>query len=347
MSRRKLLWGTSGVLLAILLIVITTVFLEEIFDFVYSLSSHRDDTHQGKPLSHWREVLRADGEVGEVSQQTLAFFRPSSTTIPVLGILAKDPDPKIRWVAVTILGRVGWAREVVPILHGALKDPDVNVRFHAIVSLAGRRGNARKPEVLSSLAELVHDPDPVVAVAAELALWELDVPTALRARGWKKYSSSEYQFTAMFPGDPEKTERTFKDMNPYGPVVAHVFQAMLGTMVCMVTVHDFPEKFIEMTNEEERLNAMRSAVDSFFPAGKLVGDKQIEQFGHSGREFLIKSSIKGKTGWIRSRKFWAGRRLYVCTVVWTERFANPNAAEYFLSSLQLPDNKTPNPAEKK
>lgn len=330
MSRRKVLCGISGVLLVALLFAVTTFFEETM---VVILSFCRVDTHQGKPLSHWREVLRADGKAGEVRQQTLAIFPPSASSVSVLSTLAKDPDPHVRWVAVTILGRVGLAEEVVPILRAALKDSEVNVRYHAAASLAGRRGDARNPEVISSLAELVRDPDHRVEDMADFALWEIDVPTALRARGWKKYSSSEYQFTAMFPGEPEKTEKTFE--SPFGPVVTHVFQAMLGTRVCMITVNDYPDKFIEMTSEEERFNAMRPAAKSFFPGGGITEEKRIDQDKHTGREWLIKSKFKGKTAWLRSRHFWAGHRYYVISFMWLEGYANSNAAAYFLLSMKL------------
>src|SRR5713226_1384495 len=58
-------------------------------------------------------------------------------SVPGLLDMLKDKDPKVRYTAVSQLGKYGsQAKEVVPALADALKDPDTSVRMGAAYALA-------------------------------------------------------------------------------------------------------------------------------------------------------------------------------------------------------------------
>jgi hypothetical protein len=77
---------------------------------------------------------------------------------------------------------------------------------------------------------------------------------------------------------------------------------------------------------------MRSSAAALFPGSKVVGDEPIEQYGRKGREFRIESATRGV---LRTRYFWVGRNVVSGMVTYKPQSFVPQAADYFLRSLQI------------
>src|SRR5262249_51588381 len=154
------------------------------------------------------------------------------------------------------------------------------VRLQAVLSLA--RWGPDASAAASDLAELLNDPEAQVAHYADVALWQVNYPTALRAGSWREVRSEEWDFSACFPAAPEKTTHVLNF--PFGKATTHSFQASHGVTRCMVKVCDHPQ----ISSDEERLAHMRASVVLFFgELAALSEDKAIAQDGREGREFLV------------------------------------------------------------
>jgi hypothetical protein len=161
-----------------------------------------------------------------------------------------------------------------------------------------------------------------------LALWEVHVPTALRAGGWQELKSPQWGFTAMFPQPPEINDRTLQ--TPQGDLIAHTFEASHGVTRCIVCVTAYPEEFVKATTEEERLAAATLLVGVGLEA-KVVRDQLVEQDARQGREVVIETPL----GMMRNRVFWVGCRQYALMIVYDRRFLNVKASDYFLDSVHI------------
>jgi hypothetical protein len=281
--------------------------------------------YRGRPSSYWREVLREDGKNGALRVQTVDTFGGRSAA--VLAECLQDPDPNVRWPAAYLLGHNGdFAPRIVPPLRRALQDPNQEVRLQAIRGLGLQGPNALAAK--DDLAQLYQDPDAQVQHFADVALWQVHVPTALRAGGWQEFRSPEWGFTVTFPEAPELKQRPLD--SPQGPLVAHSFEASHGVTRCLVCVTEYPEQFVHATTLEQRLAAADALVGVGLEA-KVVHDQPIEQSPHVGRELVIETAL----GMVRNRVFWVGRRQYTFIVVFDRRFLNGKAAEYFLDSVRI------------
>src|SRR5262245_64683846 len=107
MRRRRWCWIAAGSLLALVIIGVAV----EPTGILRGLL-RGEAIHSGRPTSHWREVLRADGQSGALSEETIASFR-SLHSVPVLAALLRDPDRNVRWPAAHLLGRTGFSNDVV------------------------------------------------------------------------------------------------------------------------------------------------------------------------------------------------------------------------------------------
>jgi hypothetical protein len=240
----------------------------------------------------------------------------------------------VAWPAAHILGRVGMPEQAIPILIKALNDPDKQVRLKAISSLAVRGPDARS--ALDALVRLLGDPDAQVAYLAEWALWEIHAPTALKAGGWKEFKCDQWNFAATFPGEPEKKDDLIVAAIPGGASISHPYQAAREecAIICIVSVTEWPQEFIESTKEDERFDRLRRSLPEFFGEdAKLLEDKLVEQGPLRGREFLIE---KDQTQ-LRHRCFWIGQRQYSVMVSFPPRFVTAKAANYFLDSFRVKD----------
>jgi hypothetical protein len=85
---------------------------------------------------------------------------------------------------------------------------------------------------------------------------------------------------------------------------------------------------------DERWQATKDSVSLFLPGAKVMEDRPVSQAGMDGRELLVEAMAGEAKGHVRSRCFWAGRKLYVAMVTFTTEFLNARAADYFLESLR-------------
>jgi hypothetical protein len=321
MTRRRFFW----LALAALFLALGLIAAFEPTQTIRALIAG-EDFFRWRPTRYWREVLRAEGQANRLTDSTFDTFRGSSA-VPVLLACLADPDRNVRWPAAALLPRTGApAGRLVAPLRVALRDPDIEVRLHAILSLGVLGANARA--AVPDLLKLLRDPQAQVAHYADLALWQIDVPTAVKACGWKAFTSSRWGFTAMFPAAPEKKEGTI--MGVPGTQL-HSFAAFHKATHCVVAVAEYPEDYLKDSTEEERLDAARDLCEAGL-GGKVVREVDIELQGHTGREVEIE--VNG-IGTLRTHLFWLGRRLYQVNVTLSERFGTPPAGEYFLESFRF------------
>jgi hypothetical protein len=322
MRREWWFWLGTGVLITLITAVVAFEPTHVLRGFL-----RREAFFRSRPTSYWREVLREDGQTGYLRQKTVESFTAQPTAVPVLLSCLDDSDSAVRWPAVNLLGRCGVPQHVLPALRERLHDPSIEVRLQAIDAL-GQMGPDAQPAA-ADLAELLQDPHAQIRHFADHALWQIDVPTALQAEGWKTFTSQKWQFSAMFPAAPEESQRLIE--TPNGRVVVYSFGTSHGVTRCMVAVSEYPQDVMEATTEAERLDAMRDWTVTGM-GGRLLREETTEQNGYKGREHVIE--VEGK-GVARTRLFWAGQRLYQVNVTFKREFLNPKAADYFLDSVRF------------
>ena len=299
-----------------------------------------DAFYRGRPTRYWREYLRADGLYGTVSSMNVRQFRDTHGAFAVLRECASDSDRNVRWPAIALLGRGdGRSEQILSVLVGALDDEDMEVRLKAISALDHWGPMARS--AVPALANRLNDPEPQVAHVADLALWAIDQPAAVKICGWRSFTSERWLFTVMLPSEPEESEQPILDLNP---LVAHTFTSWhrVGREVSptnyAVAVREYAEESLQLMKREDIVAGGQKQVLQVL-GGQLVREQPVEQHGSKGVEYVIEVARKGTT---RSRFFWSGRRLYQVQVVGRSPFLNARAADYFLDSFRLEEG----PAEK-
>jgi hypothetical protein len=292
--------------------------------------------HRWRPARYWREVLRADGTSGTVSQATVQQFRfPVDSSVAVLKVCIRDPDPNVRWPAAWLMGDSLYANNVVPALREATRDELPAVRVEAVVSLGGRGADAR-PAIPELVDRFHNDPDDLVRFFAERALWSVAPEVAHREGGWRVVTSESWGFTADFPAEPQQ-EDIVKD-SPWGPAKSRSFNAPYGAMRCVVVVTDYPDEFVQATTVEQRLDAFSNTAANPFPGGQLTEKRDIELDGHKGREYLVEVE---NVGVLRHRVFLDGRRAYVIFVAYKPKYLIAPAAQHFLDSFKIKPSARP------
>jgi hypothetical protein len=327
----KKVWRWLAVLALLLLVgLIVAAFLEPSGTVRAYIAG--EPFYHGRPLRHWREVLREQGQQGHVSREVRGQFWESEAALPVLLACARDPDVKVRWPAVALVGYYGRGQqEPFAVLIGALQDEEADVRLQAVRRLGSWGPLAR--QAVPDLIVALRDSNLEVAHTADLALWEIDVPAALRASGWKLYRSRRWGFSVVLPGKPEESQREAA----LAPVTVHTFEAWhmvgheKGPIRYVVSVCDYPEEVVRDSTEKERLEASATWA-AFGLNGKVGSKREVKQGGRKGQEHTIE--VQG-TGVVRTRLFWSGRRLYFALVSYVPRFLNAKAVDYFLDSLRL------------
>jgi hypothetical protein len=291
---------------------------------------HGDAFFRLRPARYWREVLRKDGERGQVRGETRrVFLTGTSASVPVLRQCLHDPDRNVRWPAVLLVGRRVSDRLVVPILCEALDDNDAEVRLQAIDGLL--LSERKSPQATQKLVNVMkNDPEAQLRHWAEKALWRIDPQAAREARGWLRYVSNEWKFSADVPSQPKLVETVFQ--TPAGPVPAHAFQFWMYPSCFGVIVNEYPKEFVESTPERQRNDELRKSMPVFFQGGKITSERQVEVQGHKGVETRIEVDNMGD---VRQRHFWVGHRMYVVTLIFQREFVIPEAANYFLESFRF------------
>jgi hypothetical protein len=330
--RKRRVWAYAGVGL-VLGCALLAAFLEPTQTVRAYLAG--EAFYRGRPTRYWREVLRAEGPNRQMSDETRRLFLRSDEALPVLKACARDPDPNVRRVAVTLAGRSGLRTQaVLDLLRNALHDEVPAVRLNAAAILAswGRMARAAIPD----LAARLHDPEDQITYTADIALWQIDVPSAVQVCGWRTFHSAGYRFSVMLPAVPTEEDKPL----PFPPPpVSHTFMthhtagSWTGPTVYFLTVTEYPVELVKTSTDEERIDASRD-MTLFGTGGKLIEDKPITLNGLKGRELTIEA---GELGVLRSRQFWVGRKKYLAGLAYKPEFLNARAADYFLDSFRLED----------
>jgi hypothetical protein len=288
--------------------------------------------YRGRPARYWREVLRKHGRNNRPPIGIIRQFRDGHAAFPVLRECAHDPDRNVRWPAIARLSLDDLRDEqVLAVLVGALEDGDPEVRLLATSGLAHWGPTAR--DAIPALAARLQDPEHEVAHHADLALWEIDPTAAVTACGWHSFTSAEFGFSVMVPGQLQREDRdkrgvgvvrSFQGWHRAGPVESPTRYG--------VFVYEYDDGVLEGAGEEERFRIMKDAVSSSLPGAQVMEEKEVSLGNLRGREYGLEVEGKGR---VQSRQFWVGRKLYAVTVVYQPRFVNAPAAAYFLDSFRL------------
>ncbi|MFL5342299.1 MAG: HEAT repeat domain-containing protein [Gemmataceae bacterium] len=323
MLRKRRFW------LIAVLILLTTFGLVAAFEpnRVVPGLLHGEAFYRYRPTRYWREVLRADGEAGRLSSQTIALFDKQWRAQAVLRQCLKDPDPHVRWPAARYLGSSkSSTAEIVPDLLAALDDEDLEVRLKVLWALGeiGPNAFAAGPR----LVEMLKDPDEQFAYFVEVALWMIDPRRAREECSWKEHSSKEWQFSAIFP--PGVEEKTGETVTPNGPVPIQSWIAARGPCAYAVAVSEYTEEQLKGITPQIWFERMRK--QQGLAGLHVVLDKDIEINGRPGREHLLEADDRGR---ILARLFWVGRRLYQVTVTFKPQYYSPGATRFFLDSFHI------------
>src|SRR5262245_25493215 len=83
--------------------------------------------YKGRPVRYWREVLRRQGQAGTIPKTPSKLFYGDSALLILLKC-ARDPDPQVRWPAVSHLGDT-WccSPRALNVLIEALQDDQIAV----------------------------------------------------------------------------------------------------------------------------------------------------------------------------------------------------------------------------
>jgi hypothetical protein len=236
--------------------------------------------YRGRPTRYWREVLREEGRSGKISTTTASKFLGGHEAFPVLRECARDSDRNVRWTAITLLGNGGLrTQQLLDLLVEALDDGDVEVRLKSVGALA--RWGPMAKQAVPALTARLQDPELQVAHFADLVLWHIDPTAAVSACGWRPFTSSEYGFSVMLPGQPEQKDTPVLE----GQVIAHSFQEWhrggpyQAPVRYVILVAEYSEELVKQSTEEERFQAMKDCAPHFFNGGKVVEEKKVSREG--------------------------------------------------------------------
>jgi len=278
-----------------------------------------------RPTRCWREVLRKDGNAGQISPNTVEVFGQKPAAVGVLRECLKDPDPNVRWPAANRLSRTLYVNDAMPELLAALDDRELEVRLQILSGLHDKGPNAFV--AISKITELLDDPEPLVALYADRALWRIHPRGAVEISKWKRFVNKEWQFSATFP--PDVKSKISETQTPFGPVTLHHWTAMHGMTACTVGVSEYTEEHLKAVPPEEWVARLKQQEGPF--GLKIIEDREINIEGLFGWQIVAESEL----GFLRKRLFWIGRRLYQVQVAFQPKFVNADAGEYFLNSFRI------------
>jgi hypothetical protein len=178
------------------------------------------------------------------------------------------------------------------------------------------------------LISMLQDKDAQIAHWAEHALWHIDKTAAANATGWQPFSSADWRFSVLFPGQPEHKQQPWLDDDT---IIIHSYSALQDAVIYTVAVSEHPAAWVEAIPEDERLDPQRHAPVTAL-GGEVLNDLSVDIQGHKGRERLIEVE---NVGLIRTRLFWVGRRFYQVYMTSNREFWNPFAGDYFLNSFRF------------
>ena len=190
----------------------------------------------------------------------------------------------------------------------------------------------RKIQVNQSITEVVFNYKPPIALTPRQDTETEDIDKLLNPGPpvWTEFRSEEGRFTVFMPEKPVSQASTME--TPQGRFEQHVFVAAHRPLVCMVAYSDFPRQALVANDVDGFLQGAR---DQFIKevGGKLAGESPLSLDGHPGREIKV-HMFQGE---IRLRLFLVGTRLYMLSVIKSDKAFEPNeeALNKFFSSFKL------------
>ena len=290
----------------------------------------REPFYRGRPASYWRDVLRDNGGLGEVTQETVELFGERSA-LPILKHCLRDEDPNVRWPATRLLYEVYDWNSVEPLLCDILEnDPDPQVKYAALIVFAKMNRNSQQsiPHILTVAKD---DANGTLQMAAHSALWLIREEAAIQAGNWQEFRSDELGFSIMLPGLPNHKIR--KSENEFGEFETHVFESIIGAARFSVSVSLIQPEVKEHYSEVDRYDSMAA---NFGPmlGGNLVSDEEVAIGMHIGRQFVLEHDEFT----VINRMLLNGDRGYsVLLIIPGPWFAN-NALQYCLDSFKVDPN---------
>lgn len=281
---------------------------------------------QGHPTSYWRPKFAGDGAAKNLSPALLKSFHLQVRAVPVLEQLVQDPDPNIRWSAIALIDRCADFSKCFDIFTDHLRDPDKQVAIQAILGLGRMRRESL--DALPQLATLTEAKDLDIAVAASLALWNIDPPSAIEVEDWKQFESNDWGFALPLPGQVEEQLRP----SPVGAPDFPVFTAKVGTTVFNVMVVTSP-----ITDEDQLRSQIEAAAQAKANSlsGILAKDIAAECSGIPGREHRIDIAKEGQQFRVHDRQFVVCDRVYSITATYNPDHIHPAAIQHCFDSFQI------------
>jgi HEAT repeats len=288
----------------------------------------REAFFHSRPTSYWREILRKDGESGQVSEATKQQFDKGRFACRVLNECLGDADANVRKIAIKLIETNCVFSEIVPALDRCLDDPDVDIRCDAAWGL-GRCGSEAFC-VTPKLVKLLQNPDASLVACADHSLWAISPEVAAKEGPWRVFDSDKLQFSVLMPGSPHEERKIIQ--TPFGEANMSQFTLTFGHTHFAVAVVEYPQRTIEEFTEAQRYDSTAEMTAKLLD-GQLQQYNVIEHKGRSGRETAIEVADKA---YMRTRSFLIGCRAYLIQVTYVpQEPTNVNEQDYFFDSLNI------------
>jgi len=144
---------------------------------------------------------------------------------------------------------------------------------------------------------------------------------------WKEHTSAEGRFSAAFPGEPTRQERTLNTCHGCIPfTMTHMEHGKEGMGVAYC---DFPKEIVRKTSTEKLFDGVRDGAVVQFK-GLVIEDRMVNVYKATGREITIKikDDLLG-----RARMLMVDNRLYLIQVTGSREQVNSDAAKRFFNSF--------------
>lgn len=293
----------------------------------------REHFYRYRPTSYWRTQFAEAGQAGEISKPLFEAFFGKERAHSVISDLITDPDPNVRWTAVVLESAFAGRSANVDVYRRWLSDSEARIRQRAAWALGQMGSNAKS--ACPRLIELLHDPDKNVAQQVEQSLWEIDPKVAIEHAPWRKFQSGKWQFSVLFPADPEVTDATSE--SPFGAVRSHTFLVKFETWNFAVAVFEYPDATSKALTIQQRYDALAKYGQQFFKE-KLHREVRYTQTpatlcGRSGVRGVVET--EGGPS-VESRSVIIGPRSYLVQAVYLNSDeSTPDQLEAFFDSFGI------------
>jgi len=287
----------------------------------------REPFFKGKPASYWKDVLRTEGELGKITEETTDLLG-ASQALPVLKHCLKDDDPNVRWPATRLLHGVFEWHKVEPILRDLLEnDPDPEVKYSALLVFAQMSRNSKDstPQIAKVAKD---DSDAILQTAAHSALWIINENAAFKAGDWQKFHSEEFGFSVMLPGQP--VHRVETNANEFGEIETHIYESMLGAAHFTASVALLPDEIRQHYSEADRYDSMAGGYAELLGA-KILEDERVQIGEHTGHQVTMDAGAFTQS----NRMVIIGDRGYSVSLTLPNQWLGGGAVQFCLDSFTV------------